>query len=253
MPPPRRSRVVRPPQGRADPLLPGLPRGHRRPLGGCPDRGSHGLPHIDVGVTQHEHVTAEGRHRRRRRCGLLGARHEVVDEHPDGGDRVRAELPHAIEQFVDPAQLLDHDALARAGRPPRPSPPVRRPACPPPRSASPPPPEPAARAGQRAGGRAVRSAARRRGPGSRQRHRLAVEQEGGRPQREGPPRPLTVLQDDRPARRRPCPSPTTAPHQPVAAHSTTRPGSAGTSGTERRGCGSSPRMSWPYRSVTGQG
>jgi hypothetical protein len=58
-------------------------------------------------VADHEHV------RTRHLLGdprLLGARHEVVDEHRQPASRTGPEAPHPLDEVVDAAHRLDHDA-----------------------------------------------------------------------------------------------------------------------------------------------
>ena len=85
------------------------------------------LPDVDERVADDERVLAGDLLGDPR---LLGAPHQVVDQHAEPPSRRRTELPHDRGQVVDAVQRLDDDALDRAGRGPRPSRPARRRACP---------------------------------------------------------------------------------------------------------------------------
>ena len=74
--------------------------------------GFHGLPDVDVRVSDHQRV------RRRRRApdgigdaGLLRARDEMVDEHAEPAPRLGAEVGDDGGRVVDAAEVLDDDAL----------------------------------------------------------------------------------------------------------------------------------------------
>ena len=82
------------------------PRGEPDPVG--LDR----LPDVDERVADDQHVPAE------RGAGdlvgdpaLLGARHEVVDEHADPAAGSGPEVAQVAGQVVDAAEVLDDDAL----------------------------------------------------------------------------------------------------------------------------------------------
>ena len=172
-------------------------------------------------------VTSTWGRRPARRCGLLAAGHQMVDEHAQPPPRPRPE-PGPRR----PGRRRRRGARPRrprpAGRHPRPAPRARRRARPRPRCGSPWRPGPAAPA-TAIEPEAVRRARRppRAGPGG----------PGSRPPLEQEPGPSGKT------RRRPCrsssvtappPQATTAPQKSVPATSTTRSGSAGTSGARGR-------------------
>src|SRR5680860_1458987 len=179
------------------------PRGQAEPL------RAHGLPDVDVGVTDDEHVRREGAvgHRRLGDPRLLAPRHQVVDEHAQAPRRPRREGAHLRGQVVDAVQGLDDDTLDAQVVAPHlldelgvvaalhPDPRATRDA------------RPLVLHGARAARRPVR----------RRRPRRSSSSTTCRP-------PLFS-------------TPTTAPHQPVSTSSTTRPGSAATSGTVGGACG----------------
>ena len=75
--------------------------------------GSHGLPHIDIRVAQDRDVwrVAAQRARLLDQPALLGARDEVVDEHPEAPTRRRLEGPDHGREIVDAIKHLDHHSL----------------------------------------------------------------------------------------------------------------------------------------------
>ena len=162
---------------------------------------------------------------------LLGAGHQVVDQHAEPAAAVRARSrATAAGQVVDRRPAARPPPPRPAGRRPRSARPARRRARPRPRSGWPGRPgrgAPATATSRRRCGPARRGRRRRRRPG--QRHRPAVEQEAGRQQREHPPPAVPVLQRHRVPSR----TPTTAPQKPVPASSHHEVGSAATSGTTR--------------------
>ena len=70
------------------------------------------LPDVDERVPDDQHVPAD--RRARDLVGdpaLLGARHEVVDEHADPALRPGPEVAQVVGEVVDAAEVLDDDAL----------------------------------------------------------------------------------------------------------------------------------------------
>ena len=173
---------------------PGGTTGHARDA----QRGRlHRLPDVDVRVPGDQHV-------RRGHPGhdpaLLGAGHQVVDEHAEPAAAGRGRTSRTCARRGRRCRPAAPPPRPRpAGRRPRSARPGRRRGCPRPRSGWPWPPGPRtlghrdrAGGGPPAGRRGT--AARRR---AAQRHRPPVEQERGRQQREVAPPPVPVLQHHR--------------------------------------------------------
>ena len=99
---------TRPADGGQHALLPRLAARHLRPAAGQPDCGRLDRgPDIDERVADDQHV------RRGHRVGdpgLLGAGHQVVDEHAEPRAGPGRELGHDRGQVVDAAQVLHHHA-----------------------------------------------------------------------------------------------------------------------------------------------
>ena len=106
-------RLVRPAQRRNDAVLPGLPSGDDGPPLEAEPFGPHRLPYVDIRVAEDPHIWRVAAH-----CpcllnqpGLLGARHEVVDQNPEAPTRFRPEVGDDRSQIIDAVKHLDHDAL----------------------------------------------------------------------------------------------------------------------------------------------
>ena len=78
-----------------------------------PTRGRlHGLPDVDVGVSDDEDVRPVRTGRDRvGDARLLRAADEVVDEHADPAPGAGTERPHQLVEVVDALDVLDDDAL----------------------------------------------------------------------------------------------------------------------------------------------
>ena len=161
---------------------------------------------------------------------LLGARHQVVDEHaePSRRARARSRAPPRRARRCRPAARPPRPRSA--GRRPRSARPARRRGCPRPRSGWPWPP-----------GRADVVHRDRTGRGDRRRA-AGTAARAGRRSVTGSPSSRNAAGCSGKLRRLPCRSssttapdsnPTTAPQNPESASSTTRSGSASTSGTVR--------------------
>ena len=136
-------------------------------------------------------------------CGdpaLLGARHQVVDQHADPARRARAEVAQVLGQVVDAAEVLDHDALDAQVVAPDLLHQLGVVAALDEDPAGPGHPGPGAVDGDRAGGGAGRRGRRRPACGGGQDDRPALEQEAG-PEREGTPPAAAVLEGERVAGR----------------------------------------------------
>ena len=220
---PRRARVLRPAQRPAHAGLPVLAVRDRRPGLDADDARLHRLPDVDVRVPDHEHVLARDRLRRcgspwtrapggrpARRAGVRAGR-ELVDDRRAG----RRRRPGTRRRRPRPA-----------GRRPRPSRPARRRAGPRRRCGRRGPPG-RGRRGRRPNRRrsARRTGRRRRG----RRTRVTTLPSSRKPRGSSGNTRCLPKRSSRvtvPASQR-----TTAPQKPVPGSSTTRPGSAGTSGT----------------------
>src|SRR6266851_2629532 len=191
---PGRRHLRRPPDGPQHAFLPWLPGRDVRP-GLDADRGRpYGGPDIDERMAHDQHV---GRPHAGRDPGLLGACHQVVHEHAEAAARRGGEIPDDGGQVVDALQVLHDDAdiaqvvapdlLDQLGV-------VLALDVDPARAGDLGPGPLACRRGHGPGRGPGRPGGRGLGGGRDERDRLAVDQEGGRGQREDPPPAVPVFQ-----------------------------------------------------------